>query len=76
MQPAGAGLETDQGEFRVVRVGFGAIPQAGAAVDAFFTVEYGSALVTGSDGLAGTHFHTDLAVAGFAVTRIEEHDVV
>jgi hypothetical protein len=76
VEAAGAGLEADEGVFGVVRMGFGAVPQAGAAVDAFLAVEDGAAVFAGGDGLAGTHLHTNLAVAGFAVVRIEEDDVV
>ena len=76
MQAAGAGAEADAGVLGVVGMGLGAIPQAGTAVDALFTVEDGAAILSGRDGLAGAHFDADFAGAGLAVARIEEHHVV
>ena len=76
MQAAGTGLERNDGELRVLGIGFGAVPEAGTAVDAFFAIKNRAAVLAGRDGLAGTHFHTDLAAAGFALGGVGEGDVV
>ena len=76
METAGAGLEADEAELWVVGMGFGTVPEAGTAVDALLTVEGRPTAFSRDDGLAGAHFHTDFAAAGFAVARIKEDDVV
>ena len=69
-----AGAEIYVGVFAVG--GLGAVPQAGAAVCAFFAFEGGQAVVAQGDGLAGTHGDAGFLDAGDAELLVEKDDVI
>lgn len=74
MEAAGAGAEVYVAVLAVG--GLGAVPKACAAVDAFFSFEFGDAVVAGGDGLAGAHGDAGFLGAGDAEVGVAEGDVV
>src|SRR5579862_2021743 len=76
VQAAGAGVEGDVHAFRVVWQGLAAIPQAGAAMDAFFAVKIGHTVRARRDGLAAAHLDADLRPTFLTEFREKKGDVV
>jgi hypothetical protein len=74
MQPAGTGSEIDVA--RLAASFSEAIPQAGAAEDAFFAIEIWDAIFTARDGLARTHFDAQFRFAVEAELRPNENYVI
>ena len=77
VKPAGTGAEIDVGEITTFFARIGAIPEASGAMNAFFAVEKRNATVgIGRNGLAGTHFDTDLGPAFLALAGIHKNNMV
>ena len=76
MQAARAGAEGHGHALRIFRRGGRAVPQAGAAVDAFLAVEIRHAVFAGRDGLAGTGFDAELGAAAPAFVRKNKRDMI
>lgn len=70
MQAAGGGTEFEDAALWVFGMRRGAIPDTGAAVDAFLAVEDRHTIRAGRDGLAAADLDADLRAAGLTKVRV------
>src|SRR4051794_461241 len=76
MQPPGSRVEADVAMLRIVLQRDSTVPDAGAAVDAFLTVENRHTSWTRRDRLPRAHLNAHLRRAAFAEVRIKNTDMI
>ena len=76
MQTARAGLKIYIAPFGITGPAAGTVPDAGAAINAFFAIEGGQSVFTGMDSLAGAGFDANPFGAALANAFIGKTNMV
>ena len=77
METAGTSAKIDVGKISSLFARVGAIPEASRAVNTFLAIkERDSTVGVGRNGLAGTHFNTNLGTTLLAFSGIHENDMI